>query len=198
MKTLIVIGVAAFVLFLIGMIRVGAEASFDDRGFRFAVRFWFIRIQLGGKDKPNKKKKEKNTSDGSEEEEPKKKKKPPPVTMLLSAAKRGYALLCRLVSGLRVDVLKLHFTSAFDDPAAAALAYGAAGTAMDALSRIGGDHIVCSDMRADIDFDGSVPRYDFQIGARLRIGRLLGAALRFGFGVLIDLLLEKRKEKKYG
>ena len=199
MKALIVIGIIALVLFLIGRIRVGAEVVYDDRGFRLAVRFWCFRIQLGSREKkPGKKQEKKKASDESEEEEIKKEKKRPPLSLLFSAAKHGYRMLCRLVSGLRIDVLKLHFTSAFEDPAVAALAYGAAGTAMDALQRIGGSHIVCSDMRADVDFDGSVPRYDFRIGARLRIGRLLGAALRCGFGILIDLLREKRKEHTYG
>lgn len=198
MKALIVIGIIALVLFLIGLIRVGAEAVYDDRGLRLAVRFWCFRIQLGGGDRRPKKKKEKKESAESEEKEPEKKRKLPPLPLMFSAAKHGYRLLCRLVSGLRIDVLKLHFTSAFDDPAVAALAYGAAGTAMDALQRIGGSRIVCSDMRADIDFDGSEPKCDFQIGARLRIGRLLGAALRCGFGILIDFLLDKRKEHTYG
>ena len=198
MKALIVIGIIALVLILIGLIRVGAEAIYDDRGLRLSLRFWCFRIRLGGSGKKPKKEKEIKESAESEEEEPEKKRRLPPLSLLFSAAKHGYRLLCRLVSGLRIDVLKLHFTSAFDDPAVAALAYGAAGTAMDALRRIGGSRIVCSDMSADVDFDSCVPRFDFRISARLRIGRMIGAALRFGFGILIDFLREKRKEHTYG
>ena len=201
MKALIVIGIIVFVLFLIGLIRVGAEASYDDRGFRLAVVLWFFRIKLCGRDKPKKEKKKKKGSDEDAGEE-KPKKKLPPLSLLCSIARRTFDLLARLVRGLRVDVLKLHYTAAYDDPAVAAMAYGAAGTAMDALQRIGSSHIVCSDMRADVDFDRSEPEYDFHVSARLRIGRLLGSALRFGFGVLFDILLdilrEKRKEHSHG
>ena len=198
MKALIVIGIIALAVFLIGLIRVGAEAAYDEQGFRFSVRFGLFRIRLGGGSKPAKKKEDKNKSEESEEKEPKKGRRLPPLSLLFSAAKHGYAMLCRLVSSVRVDVLKLHFTSAFDDPAVAALAYGAAGTAMDALRRIGGSRIVCSDMRADVDFDSYVPRCDFRIGARISIGRIVGSVLRCGFGILIDLLREKRKEHNHG
>ena len=198
MKALVVIGIIAIILFLIGLIRVGAEAIYDEEGFRVSVRFWLFRIRLGGGTKPSKKKEDKEQSAEPEEKEPKKRKKLPPLSLLFSVAKHGYAMLCRLVSRVRVDVLKLHFTSAFDDPAVAALAYGAAGTAMDTLRRIGGSRIVCSDMCADVDFNSIVPRCDFRIGARLRIGRIVGSVLRCGFGILIDLLREKRKEHTHG
>lgn len=196
MKALIVIGIILLGLFLIGLIRVGAEAAYDDRGFRLALRFGLLRVRLGGKDKPPKKKKEKK-ADESEETEEKPKKKIPPLSLLLSIAQRAFMMLGRLARDLRVDVLKLHYTSAYDDPAVAAMAYGAAGTMMEALQRIGGSNIVCSDMRADVDFDSSEPRYDFCIAVRMCIGRLLGAAARFGFGVLFDLIRMKREENSH-
>jgi hypothetical protein len=194
-KALIVIGIIVFVLFLIGLIRVGAEAAYDDQGFRLAVRFGFFRINLGGREKTNKRSHKKAAEPPGEA---KPKKKLPSLPLLRSFASRAFELLCRTVRDLRIDVLKLHFTAAFDDPAVTALAYGAAGTAMDALQRIGGEHIVCSDMRADADFDSREPRYDFRVGARMRIGRLFGSAFRFGFGILFDVLREKRKERSHG
>lgn len=199
MKALIVIGIIVLVLFMIGLIRVGAEAAYDDRGLRLAVRFGVFRIILGGKDKPPKKKKEgSKKEDESGEEEQKPKKKLPSLSLLMSIAQRAFAMLGRLVRCLRIDVLKLHFTSAYEDPAVTALAYGAAGTMMEALERIGGSNIVCSDLRADVDFDSCEPRYDFRIAARMRIGRILGTAARFAFGVLFDLLRYKRKEHSHG
>lgn len=195
MRALIVISIIVFVLFLIGLIRVGAEAAYDDRGFRLAMRFGFFRIRLVGREKANKGSRRK-AAEASAEAKPK--KKLPSLSLLRCFARHAFELLCRTVRDLRVDVLKLHFTAAFDDPAVTAMAYGAAGTAMEALQRIGGDHIVCSDMRADADFDGREPRYDFRVGVRMRIGRLLGSAFRFGFGILFDVLREKRKEHSHG
>ena len=197
MKALLVIGIIVFVLFLIGRIRVGAEAVYDDRGFRLNVRFWVFRIRIGGRKKPKKEKKKKKAPEEAPDEE-KPKKKLPSLSLLRSIARRAFELLGRLVRDLRVDLLKLHYTAAYDDPAVTAMAYGAAGTAMDALQRIGGKNIVCSDLRADADFDSVEPRYDFRVSARLRIGRLIGAALRFGFGVLFDILRDKRKEHSHG
>lgn len=199
MKALIVIGVIVLVLFLFGLIRVGAEAIYDDRGFRLALRIWFLRIILGGRDKPKKEKKKKGKNEPDEasgEEKPKKKRLSMPLLHCL--ARRAYEFLCRSIRDRQIDVLKLHFTSAYDDPAVTALAYGVAGTAMDALQRIGRGHIACSDLRADVDFGRSEPQYDFHIGVRFRFGRLLGSAFRFGFGVLFDFLRDKRKEHSHG
>lgn len=196
MKALIVIGIILVVLFLIGLIHVGAEAAYDDRGFRISVRCGWFRIDVGGKEKPQKKKKKAESEEEEEKEKPA--KKFPSLSRLMSIAQRAFAVLGRLVRRLRIDVLKLHYTSAYEDPAVTALAYGAAGTMMEGLQRIGGSNIACSDMRADVDFDSGEPRFDFRIAARLRIGHILGAATRFGFGVLIDLMREKRKEHTHG
>ena len=194
MTALIVIGCIAASLFLIGLIPVGADAAFDGNGFRLGVRVGVFSIRLGGE----KKSREKASDKKKEKPKDKKKKKLPSPSLILSLLKNGYALLCRLIAGLRVDVLRLHFTSGFEDPSLTAMAYAAAGTAMDGLMRVGRGRVRLTDLKADVDFDRTAPLIDFHILVHITIGRVAGAALRFGAGLLRDLMCEKRKERKDG
>lgn len=196
MKALMVIGSIVFVLLLIALIPVGAEAVYDDDGFQLKLRLWFLRLRLGGKKKRSGGENTGHKGDKAPEQE-KKKKKLPPMGMIKIVVKRGYALLCRLVSRFRVEVLRLHFTSAFEDPAVTAMAYAAAGTAMDGLLRVGKGHITFSDLRADVDFDGRSPRVDMRIAIRVRIGQLVGEGLGFACGFLRDFM-KIRKELNDG
>ena len=197
MKALIVIGIILLVFFLIGLIPVGADVSYEDGKLKLGVRIWRFTILLGGGKKSRKEPKEPKEKK-KKEPVPKKAKKKPPLWLVLSLIKNAYALLCRLVAGLRADIRKLHFTSAFEDPSVTAMAYAAAGTAMDGLMRVGGGRIRCSDMRADVDFDSDSPVIDLRIAVHITIGRVFAAAARFGVGVLRDLMAEKRKERKHG
>ncbi len=193
MKALIVIGIILLVLLLVGLIPVGAEAEYDDDGFRLKVRVGPLRLRLGGREEKQKKERaDKKKKEPAEPEEEKKKKKLPSLELIKIALKRGYAFLCRLVSRFRVDVLKLHFTSAFDDPYVTAMAYAAAGTAMDGLLRVGKGHISFSDLRADVDFDRASPSVDLRVALHIRICQLVHEGLGFAFGFLIDFLRFKR------
>ncbi len=207
MTALIVIAAVALVLLLIGLIPVGVDAAWDG-ALTLAVRAGPLSFRIGGKgDKPA-------DGDGEEKAEKKagkkrkKKKKPedgerpkrglPPTPVLKSIVRRGWRALCRLVASLRVDVLRVHFTSAFGDPYTTAMAYAAAGTAMEGLLRAGGGHIRFSDLRADVDFDADSPVIDGRVRVTIRIFRAVGAALRLGFGVLWDYLRYIREVKRNG
>lgn len=192
MKALAVIGILVLALLLIGLIPVGLEAVYDADGFRLMLRVWFLRLRLGGKKNRSGKEKAGKRSEKAPEQG-KKKKKLPPLGLIKIAVKSGYGLLCRLVSRFRVDVLRLHFTSAFEDPSVTAMAYAAAGTAMDGLLRVGKGHISFSDLRADVDFDSKSPSVDMRIVIRIRLGQLVGEGLGFAFGFLYDFL-KFRKE----
>ena len=198
MTALLVIGILVLVFVLIGLLRVGAEASYSEAaGFTLAVRAGFLSLRLGGKKEKNpKKKKAKKPKKPKKEKEPEEKprRKLPPLPLILSLAEHGFELLLRLVSRLRVELLRLHVTAALPDPADAAMLYGAVGTAMDGLLRAGRGNLVASDLRADVDFDRSEPLVDLRLRVTIRIGQIVGAALRFGFGFLKDLLRYKRSE----
>ena len=202
MKALIVLGCIALALFLIGCIPVGADVAYDPEGLRLGVRIGPFTLRLGGKpEKEKKPRKEKKPKEAKKKEEKPAEKKPrklPSAAIILSLLKNGCDLLCRFIAGLRVEFLRIHFVSAFEDPSVTALAYGMAGTAMDGLMRLGKGRIRFTDLRAEVDFDRGSPVIDFRVLVHITVGRVVGAALRFGAGFLCDLLREKRKEKKNG
>lgn len=192
MRALIVIGSIMLVFFLIGLIPLGVSAAYDADGFALSLRVWLFSIRLGsGKEKPVQSKKSPQKEKGGQV---KKKRELPPIPVLKLLASNGYALLCRLVSRLRVEILKIHFVSSFPDPCHTAMAYAAAGMAMDGLLRVGEGRIVHPDLRADVDFDADKPLIDICLCLTVRIGQMLAAALRFGAGVLRDYLKYKKEQ----
>lgn len=200
MTALCIVGGIVLLFVLIGLIPAGVEAAYNENGFALYVRASFLRIALGGgaekpkKEKPNKKEKKATEPEETPSAEKKKPKLPPwPVLKLL--AKRGFELLSRLLRRFRFRLLRLHFTAAFPDPSDTAMAYAAAGTAMDTLLHIGGGRIEKADLRADVDFDSHTPLIDFRASLTIRIGAVVGQALRFGICVLRDYLKYRKDER---
>lgn len=202
MTALIVLGCIVLFIVLICLIPVGVDAAYNESGFILGLRIICFTVKLGGekKEKPEKKKKKKakKKEDAGEESEGRKKKKLPALPILRSLVKHGYRALCRIVSRLSVDFLKIHFLAAFEDPSLTAMAYAAAGTGMDGLIRLGGKRLRRHDLLAETDFQREQPVLDFRIIFTWRIGGLLGAALGFGFGFLKDLIAYKREVAKNG
>ncbi|MGM9614510.1 MAG: hypothetical protein ACI3W7_03130, partial [Oscillospiraceae bacterium] len=122
-----------------------------------------------------------------------KKSRLPDWPILQSILKNGYPILCRLLSRGRVAVLKLHFTAAFYDPSTTAMVYAAAGTALDALVRLGKDRVPLMDVKAMADFDRETPVMDLHLKIFWRLYRLLGLAVRFAWGFLWDCLRMKKE-----
>ena len=190
MTALTIIGGIALFFVLVGLIPVGADARYVDGVFSLAVRVWLLSIRLGGEKKP---KKEKPKRKKEKADKPSRRKSLPPLAVLKSAAKRAFAMLERLVSSLRVELLRLHFTAASPDPADAAETYCAAGLAMDTLLHLGEGRIEKVDLLADVDFDRTEPAVDFRIRLTIRIGRLAGEVLRMAFGILGDFIWYKTR-----
>lgn len=182
-------GIVAFFV-LVGLIPAGVDASYRNDVFTAAVRVWLFSVRLGGEKKPKKEKKKKPKKE-EKEPKPKKKRKLPPLSVIKSAAGRVMALLGRLVSSLRTELLRLHFTAASPDPADAAETYCAAGLAMDTLLHLGEGRIQKADLLANVDFDREKPVIDFRIIITIRIGRLVHEVFRLAFGVLGDFLKYK-------
>ena len=192
MTALCIIGGIVLFFLLIGMIPVGADIRYNAEGLLLRIKIWFIRLSVGGAEKPKKEKPAKLPKKKESEDTPKPKRKLPSIEIILILIRRGFSMLGSIVSRFRVERLKLHFLSASDDPADAAMIYAAAGTGMDMLLHLGGDRISHADLHADVDFDRKSPEVDFHIVISIRIGAVFGAALRFGFGFLKDYLRYKK------
>jgi len=113
--------------------------------------------------------------------------------VILLIIKHGFSMLGRIVSRFRVELLRLRITAASSDPAEAAMLYAAAGAGMDTLLHLGGDRLKHADLHADVDFDAERPQVDFRMRLTIRVGAVVGAAFRFGFGFLKDYLQYKKE-----
>ena len=196
MTALYIVLAAAAVLALFCLVPVGAELRFDDGGPAFAARVWFLSFRLGGEGRTKKPDRRVGTRKEPAREKAEKPKAPlPPLPVLRILAKNGFRTLGRLVSAIRVDALRIRFTAAFEDPADTAMVYGAAAAAMETLLRLGEGRIGHPDLRADADFDASEPRLDLLLRLTVRVGRLIGAALGFGFGFLREYIPYKKQER---
>lgn len=195
MTALYIIGGVALLFVLIGLVPVGADVSYNAAGLLFKIKISFLRITLGGEKKPKKEKKPAKAKPEKKPapDKPKKSLKLPLVKVILLLVKHAFSMLARIVSRFRVEVLRLYIVSALPDPADAALLYAAAGTGMDMLLNLGGDRLGKADLHADVDFDAAAPLVDFRMVLTIRIGAVLGAGLRFGFGFLKDYLKYKKE-----
>lgn len=191
-------GCVLLALTALGLLPLGVDAAYEAGGFRLHLRAGPVAIAVYPREKKEKKpKKPRGKGEAAPEDEaPADKKKPRPSGPMIKALiARGYEALCRLVRRVRVDVLRLHFTAAGADPYSGAMAYGAAGLAMEGLLRAADGRIAHPDLRADVDFDLEKPKISGQIRLTVRLHRLLGIGIGFGIGVLKDRrALKKGKE----
>lgn len=190
----ILLGAAVLLVVLVGLVPLGIEILWNADGFCFKYRIGFLSFRLGGRKKAGTKAGTKKTDQPASQG----KKGLPDWPVLQSILKNGYSILCRMAAHLRLDVLKIHFTSAFSDPAQTAMVYAAAGSAMDALLRIGQNRIRHPDLRAMADFDLDTPAIDARICLTLRVFRLIGAASAFGFGFWKDNRQRKKEAASHG
>lgn len=141
---LIVLGIALFLDLLIALLRVGVRATLSEGVFSLKILAGPVKLIILPKDeeKAKKPKKEKPIKEKSKKEEKPQEEKPEAeekpklkitmdlVRIILSAV--GDAL-GRLRRKLSIDRLTVHYTVAAEDPCSAALTFGYASAAVNAL-----------------------------------------------------------------
>ena len=211
MKALFVLAVLVLILLLLGQVRVGGRAEFNEKGFFLWIRLGRFKLKIlpaGPKEekigKPKKPKKEK------EPKKPKKEKPPTPLPEKIGGAlEYAQALLPVALEaakgmwrGLRVDVLELELTAGGSDPADAAMLYGQANAALGALWHplTRAFHVKDGTARVKLDFDAPGTTLYGQAALSIKIGTLvwigLGAGWKALFGVLAARKRLKRKRRK--
>ena len=211
MKALFVLAVVVLVLLLLGQVRVGGRAEFNEKGFFLWVRLGRFKLKIlpaGPKEekvgKPKKPKKEK------EPKKPKKEKPPTPLPEKIGGAlEYAQALLPVALEaakgmwrGLRVDVLELELTAGGGDPADTAMLYGQANAALGALwyPLTRAFHVKDGTARVKLDFDAPGTTVYGQAALSVKIGTLvwigLGAGWKALFGALAARKRLKRKRRK--
>ncbi len=211
MKALFVLAVLVLILLLLGQVRVGGRAEFNEKGFFLWIRLGRFKLKIlpaGPKEekigKPKKPKKEK------EPKKPKKEKPPTPLPEKIGGAlEYAQALLPVALEaakgmwrGLRVDVLELELTAGGGDPADTAMLYGQANAALGALWHplTRAFHVKDGTARVKLDFDAPGTTVYGQAALSVKIGTLvwigLGAGWKALFGVLAARKRLKRKRRK--
>ncbi len=145
-----VFGIVIPSLVLLGAIPVGVDASWGQGTFSLKIRVGPFPFRALPKRPESGKRRHKIPFPGKDKEEPVRL----PLPVLKALVLRGCDALCRAVRRARVDTLRIRYTAAGPDPYEAALAYGAAGTAMEGLLALAGGRIADPDLRADVEVDG--------------------------------------------
>lgn len=166
-------------LVLIGCIPLGLDVSYEPGSLVIRGRVWFIPFRIGRKTGQKE-------GDGTGKAHASRYRHFSDWKSLKILLQNGYTILCRLVSRIRVKLLRLRFTAAGSDPANVAMVYGSAGIAMEGLSRICEQRVSCADLYVDVDFEGNEPRCLGRICMTMRLYQALDSAFRFGWGVLRD------------
>ena len=200
MTALLVAGCILLALFLIGQLRVGAAVSYSEEGLSVQVKAGPVRIRVvPAREKKKREKKEKPAADRpaqkAAEAAPKRS-----VRDTLALARRFVPLLGeaagRFKRKIRIDLLVLHVIWAAEDPASAAMGYGAGNAALGMLWPIFAHnfHVKEHDLCVDVDFERKTPALTVRAQATLTIGQCFALALRLG-GKALKILLGIRREQ---
>ena len=206
MRAVYTLAAVALVLFLIGQVRVGGRAEFNEKGFFLWIRLGRFKLKIlpaGPKEekvgKPKKPKKEK------EPKKPKKEKPPAPLPEKIGGAlEYAQALLPVALEaakgmwrGLRVDVLELELTAGGGDPADTAMLYGQANAVLGALwyPLTRAFHVKDGTARVKLDFDAPGTTVYGQAALSIKIGTVVWIGLRAGWKALLGALAAKKRLK---
>ena len=192
------------VLFLIGQIRVGCKAEYDQSGVQVYVRVAAFHIRVfplkkkSGEKKPKKKKEKK-----AKKERPA--KEPVPLQEKVGGALGYVQTLLPVVlkavgyffKKLQIDTLHLYLTAGSPDPADAAAVYGKASAALGALWYPLTEAFDVKDGHAKVDLDFESERMTLCAVAALsiKIGQILWLAIYFGIWALVRFLRERKRQK---
>lgn len=187
MTALIVAGCVLAALLLLGLIKCRAEAGCDESGIWWSVAVG--PIPLAPRQKSERAPKQEKQAGPS----PDKNARPrPSLPQLRDLAELALRLLKRFFKRLRIELLRVHFLSAFDDPYDTAMAYGYAGEAMEAMTTLADGRIRHLDLRTELDFDSVQSALTAQIRLTVRLGALFTIAISAFF----SFLSLKRRWKK--
>lgn len=205
MRGWMIFGVIVLILFLLTLIRVGAEVTYGAEGLRIRARAGRIWLTLIPRKPKPPKKKEKKEKPKPKEEEPKEEQPqqqrrrgglPIPLTELIGM---GVDAAGQTLSRLQIDTLAVEYLiGGKSDPAAAAMAYGgvyAGGGVVMPLLENTFYRIRHRDIQAWVDFDTDKSLIWVQFALSIRIGQILSIGIRLAVKFL-SAYLRQRKEKK--
>ena len=203
---MIVLLIILAVLILLLLTKVGVDAAYDDSGASLAVKIGPIRIQLLPKaekpDKPKRPKKAKKEKPKKEEADPtaKKPKRKPDLRFLFNLARIGLHALNRFRVCLRIDVFRIRFIMASEDPYKTAMTYGYIQSAVGLLAPQVRRAFTVRDSRVELgmDFLDAKPEISCRLVLTIRIGRVFYVLFATGCEFVRYYLKYRRQQKKTG
>lgn len=156
MTAVYILAGAAALITLLMFVRVRLIAEYDDKGLSAFIRFGPVRVKIGKKDKKDKEKKKKAKAEKGAKKQAERKKGS--FEELKSMLPDLTDVLRQFFKELTIDDLVIHYTAAGrDNPAAAALQFGAAHAGIGILLPIleANFTIKRRDLRANVDFDAA-------------------------------------------
>lgn len=207
MKALFVLAVLVLILLLLGQVRVGGRAEFNEKGFFLWIRLGRFKLKiLPAGPKEEKIGKPKKPKKGKEPKKPKKEKPPTPLPEKIGGALEYAQALLPVVleaakgmwRGLRVDVLELELTAGGSDPADTAMLYGQANAALGALWHplTKAFHVKDGTARVKLDFDAPGTTVYGQAALSIKIGTVVWIGLRAGWKALFRALAARKRLKR--
>lgn len=211
MTAMRVVLIVLLVFWLIGRVRLKGFVEYSEEGILAQLRvLWFKITLFPAKPRQEKPKKPKEPRKPKKPREPKKPKEKPngerPLTEKLgglwSLFQDAVPMVCqaagKLLHKLRIEELTLHLTWAAEDPADAALGYGAGEAALGAvwplLDRT--FDIRKRDVGVAVDFTRTVPIIYARAILSFTIGQLVSLGVIYGFKALALFLRHRPKRKK--
>ena len=181
MKALLWVGGILLLLVLLLCLRVRVTALYGEEGASLTVFLGALPLmRLPGRKRPKSEKTKKKPKKKEKEPTEEPSERPGPEPGFRDLVPIITEVLGKLKRRLGVDELTLWYVSAGDDPAMAALLFGAANAAAEALLRPLKEHLRIRkmDVRTSVSFSEKSPR----VLVRLRFSMALGALLWIALG----------------
>lgn len=199
----IVLGCVALVLVLLMLTPLGAKVDYTQDGFVLALALGPITIppHPRPKKKPKKGKKSKKPPQKAAASEEKSKANDAKPSLSLGSWKtfRQYLpILCEAAGELRrkmvVRRLHIHLVWAGENPAAAAIGYGMIHGVIGGIWNLIDGNFRVKDHKfvVDLDYDRREPQVAMQMVLSLRVGQIIGFALRYA----MKIVAMQRKERE--
>ena len=196
MRALFLLGGILIFFVLIGEIRIKALAEYQRDGFALKAKVGTLRFDIypktkgtaGRKEKKAKTKPEKKIAEGGGLRE------------LLDLIPVIIEAVRTLLRKIRVDELVLHLIWAADNPASAAMGYGAANAAMGTiyLPLKESFRVVKEDICIDVDFERKEPCIYGKAVLSAKVGQIVVLCARYGIQALLrwNKLRNREPDKK--
>lgn len=188
----IVLGCVLLALFLLSRVRLGGRAEYSEEGFFAWVRIGAFYLRIFP---PEEKKKKQPKEKKKPLEEPPAHKQGGSVAQLKELLPLILDAAGRALRSIRVDRLYLDFTSAGEDPAEAAMAFGCANAAVGMIFPLLEQNFNIKErrIRTRVDFQQKEPSVYLLAQLSMTVGQIIALAAAVGIRFLKHLLTREKK-----